>query len=227
PTIAFSEAIRMSQEATSASPPPRAGPLIAQITGTEHSRIALNASRAARECAHMLPGRGACCPSKEAERAFMSAPAQKHLPAPVKIATRTSGRLLSASNAAWISSITCRFTALTGGRSMVTVAMESLMSVLMTSGSIGKSPQSIESIESVEFIGSGGSVEAVKLKAEISVTKLRTVSRLYGPYRLYECYKPCELYRNNARSITMRCTSDGPSPIRRTRASRYQRSRGN
>ncbi len=32
---------------------------------------------------------------------------------------------------------------------------------------------------------------------------------------------------NNARAITIRCTSDGPSPMRRTRASRYQGSREN
>src|SRR3990172_6075573 len=34
-------------------------------------------------------------------------------------------------------------------------------------------------------------------------------------------------YRKRDRAMTMRCTSDGPSPMRRTRASRYQRSRGN
>jgi len=34
-------------------------------------------------------------------------------------------------------------------------------------------------------------------------------------------------YLNKLRAITMRCTSDGPSPMRRTRASRYQRSSGN
>src|SRR5437867_1474020 len=33
--------------------------------------------------------------------------------------------------------------------------------------------------------------------------------------------------RNSERAITMRWTSDGPSPMRRTRASRYQRSSGN
>ena len=34
-------------------------------------------------------------------------------------------------------------------------------------------------------------------------------------------------HRRRCRAMTMRCTSDGPSPMRRTRASRYQRSRGN
>src|SRR5207245_986753 len=34
-------------------------------------------------------------------------------------------------------------------------------------------------------------------------------------------------HRNSARAMTMRCTSEGPSPMRRTRASRYQRSSGN
>ena len=33
--------------------------------------------------------------------------------------------------------------------------------------------------------------------------------------------------RKSWRAMTMRCTSDGPSPMRRTRASRYQRSSGN
>jgi hypothetical protein len=33
--------------------------------------------------------------------------------------------------------------------------------------------------------------------------------------------------RKSERAMTMRCTSDGPSPIRRTRASRYHRSSGN
>ena len=33
--------------------------------------------------------------------------------------------------------------------------------------------------------------------------------------------------RNSERAMTMRCTSEGPSPMRRTRASRYQRSSGN
>src|SRR5262249_11692518 len=33
--------------------------------------------------------------------------------------------------------------------------------------------------------------------------------------------------RKSERAMTMRCTSDGPSPMRRTRASRYQRSSGN
>src|SRR4030095_14420585 len=33
--------------------------------------------------------------------------------------------------------------------------------------------------------------------------------------------------RKSERAITMRWTSDGPSPMRRTRASRYQRSSGN
>src|SRR6266480_3549647 len=47
-------------------------------------------------------------------------------------------------------------------------------------------------------------------------------------------YAPCYLIiegrgdqRRSARAITIRCTSEGPSPIRRTRASRYQRSSGN
>ena len=41
----------------------------------------------------------------------------------------------------------------------------------------------------------------------------------------FGCASPC--YRKRDRAMTMRCTSDGPSPMRRTRASRYQRSSGN
>src|SRR5439155_10429497 len=36
-----------------------------------------------------------------------------------------------------------------------------------------------------------------------------------------------EHHRKSERAMTMRCTSEGPSPMRRTRASRYQRSSGN
>src|SRR5262249_32993186 len=38
---------------------------------------------------------------------------------------------------------------------------------------------------------------------------------------------PLPSARSSERAMTMRCTSDGPSPMRRTRASRYQRSSGN
>ena len=85
--------------------------------------IAYIASRAIRIRPHIVPG-GASGPG----RFFRSAPAENILPVPVRIATCTSSRSLSASNVAITSSISAGGWALTGGLSIVTTAILSATS---------------------------------------------------------------------------------------------------
>ncbi len=87
---AFSDAITMSQHATSASPAPTAAPLIAPITGSGQSLSAQKQSRT------MLPGSSrstmlspsACSRPWRRAESFRSTPPQNtRSPAAVKIAT--------------------------------------------------------------------------------------------------------------------------------------------
>src|SRR5436309_7495779 len=74
-------------------------------------------------------------------RSFTSAPAENSLPAAVRITTRTSSRALISSNTRISSSRARLFCALTGGRSIVTVAMWSATSRRTVSSFIGLSGQ--------------------------------------------------------------------------------------
>src|SRR5947209_8815514 len=74
-------------------------------------------------------------------RSFTSAPAENSLPAAVRIAARTSSRALISSNTRISSSRACLFCALTGGRSIVTVARWSATSTRTVSKFIRPSGQ--------------------------------------------------------------------------------------
>ena len=127
----------MSQQAAKATPAPRAGPLTAAITGTAQSTMAHMASRA------VLPGsitaRALWAPGATSSSTDLrSTPAMKALvPVAVRMATRTSRSSLSARKVSRSSAMVDRVMALTGGRSRVTVAMWSRMSVVRSAISPG------------------------------------------------------------------------------------------
>jgi len=125
PIFALDDAIRMSHAIAISSPPPRAKPLTAAMTGFERFSIVEKA----------------ICPSFDAslasmppifESSLMSAPATNALPAPVRMTTATSSSP-SMSCIAWMSSrIVSPFRAFkASGRSIVTVAMSPSFSTVM------------------------------------------------------------------------------------------------
>src|SRR6185369_8308406 len=116
-TDAFSDATRMSLDATIAKPEPSAAPLIAQTTGLAHSLMAWKHSRVRREWAGKSPG-----PLITDERPFRSAPAQNTLPAPVRMTARTPSISEMRSSASVSSSFSVRVSAFTGGAFIVNVA---------------------------------------------------------------------------------------------------------
>ena len=134
---ALSDAITMSQDATSASPAPTAAPLTAAITGRVPPEIEKKQSRttspASTRLATLSPGSSSRRAYRRAD-SLMSAPAQKtRSPSAVKIATAASVPCDSDVNTRAISRIMGALSAFTGGRRSVTVATRSVTSTWVNS----------------------------------------------------------------------------------------------